>query len=98
MLPAHIATHVVMMIAAKNGVMKIATGVTTIANASIMIGQRDQGLENFINNVEQPHTKRNFNAAYEELLVGPCLIHKNSKHTMWQCHGMAKAFCNEEQK
>ena len=44
MLPAHIATHVVMMIAAKNGVMKIAAGATTIVNAVIMISQRDQGL------------------------------------------------------
>ena len=47
-LPARIATHIVMMIAAKNGVMKIATGVTTIANASIMIGQRDQGLHSHV--------------------------------------------------
>ena len=36
-LPARITTHVVMMIAAKNDVMKIATGITTIVNASIMI-------------------------------------------------------------
>ena len=35
-LPAQITTHVVMMIAAKNGVMKIATGATMIANAIIM--------------------------------------------------------------
>ena len=37
-LPTRIATHVMMMIAAKNGVMKIAIGVTTIGNAGIMIG------------------------------------------------------------
>ena len=54
--------------------------------------------ENSIDNIEQPHAKRNFNAAYEELLDGPCLIHKNSKHTMRQCHGMAKAFRDEEKK
>ena len=41
---------------------------------------------------------KNFNAAYEELLDGPCLIHKNSKHTMRQCYGMAKAYYDEEQK
>ena len=41
---------------------------------------------------------KNFNAAYEELLDGPCIIHKNSKHTMRQCYGMAKAFHDEEQK
>jgi len=48
MLPARIATHVVMMIALKNDVMRIATGVTTIMNIGIMIGQRDRGLHNHI--------------------------------------------------
>ena len=43
-LPAQITTHVVMMIAAKNGIMKITVGTTMIVNAVIMIGQRDQGL------------------------------------------------------
>ena len=38
MLPACIATHIVMMITMKNGVMKITTGVTTIMNVVIMIG------------------------------------------------------------
>ena len=47
-LPARIATHVAMMIAAKNGVIKITTGATTIANAVIMIGQRDRGLHSHI--------------------------------------------------
>jgi len=47
-LPAQITTHVVMMIAAKHGVMKIATAATTIVNAIIMIGQRDQGLHSHI--------------------------------------------------
>ena len=47
-LPARIATHVMMMIATKNGVMKIAAGATTTANAVIMIGQRDQGLHSHI--------------------------------------------------
>ena len=37
-LPAWIATHVMMMIAAKNGIIKITTGTTMIANAIIMIG------------------------------------------------------------
>ena len=48
MLPAQIATHVVMMIAAKNSVMKIMVGSTTIENTVIMIGQRDQGLYSHI--------------------------------------------------
>ena len=48
MLPARIATHIVMMIAMKNGIMKIAIGVTTIVNAGIMIGQRDQGLHSHV--------------------------------------------------
>ena len=37
-LPARIATHVVMMITMKNGVMKITADATTIANFVIMIG------------------------------------------------------------
>ena len=48
--------------------------------------------------VEQPCAKRNFNVAYKKVLDGPCQIHKNNKHTMWQCYGMAKAFRDEEQK
>ena len=47
-LPARIATHVVMMIAVKNDVMKIVTDAMTIANAVIMIGQRDRGLHNHV--------------------------------------------------
>ena len=48
MLPTRITTHVVMMIVMKNDIMKIATGATTIANAVIMIGQRDRGLHNHV--------------------------------------------------
>ena len=51
--------------------------------------------ENFINNVEQPRAKRNFNATYEKLPDGPCPIHKNNMNTMRQCYGMAKAFLYE---
>ena len=47
-LPARIATHVMMMIAVKNSVMKIATGVTTIVNVGIMISQRDRGLHRHV--------------------------------------------------
>ena len=36
-LLTRIATHIVMMIAVKNGVMKIATCITTIMNVGIMI-------------------------------------------------------------
>lgn len=39
-LPNLIATHAAMMIVVKNGAMETATGVTTIANAVVMIGQR----------------------------------------------------------
>ena len=52
--------------------------------------------KNFINNIEQPRAKRNFNAAYEKLLDGPCPIHNDSMHTMRQCYGMAKALRDEE--
>ena len=37
MLPAWIATHIVMMIAVKNGVMMITAGATMIVNVVIMI-------------------------------------------------------------
>ena len=47
-LPARITTHVMMMIATKNGVMKIAAGAATIANTIILISQRDQGLHNHV--------------------------------------------------
>ena len=47
-LPARIATHVVMMITAKNDVMKIVAGAMMIANVVIMIGQRDQGLHSHV--------------------------------------------------
>ena len=47
-LPARIATHIVMMIAMKNGVMKIVVGATTIVNASIIIVQRDEGLHSHV--------------------------------------------------
>jgi len=39
---------------------------------------------------------RNFNDAYEKLLDGMCPIHKDNKHTMRQCYGMAKTFHDEE--
>ena len=48
MLPAWIATHIMMMIAMKIGVMMIVVGATMIANAVIMINQRDQGLHSHI--------------------------------------------------
>ena len=53
MLPARITTHVVMMITAKNDVMKIAAGTTMITNAIIMINQRDQGLHSHIAAVQK---------------------------------------------
>ena len=37
-LPTQIATHIVIMIAMKNGAMKITTGAMTIMNVVIMIG------------------------------------------------------------
>ena len=47
-LPARIATHVMMMIATKNGIMKIAADATMIVNVVIMIGQRNQGLHSHV--------------------------------------------------
>ena len=47
-LPAQIATHVVMMIATKIGIMMIVVGATMIANTIIMVGQRDQGLHSHV--------------------------------------------------
>ena len=83
--------------------LKVANSYTDSEEADRPEGSRaaqphHRRLGNSIDNVEQPRAKQNFNATYEELLDGPCLIHKNSKHTMRQCHGMAKAFRDEEQK
>ena len=47
-LLARIATHIMMMIAANNSVVKITTGAMTITNAIIMIGQRDGGLHSHV--------------------------------------------------
>ena len=52
-LPAQIATHVVMMIATKIGIMMIVVGATMITNAIIMINQRDQGLHSHIAAVQK---------------------------------------------
>ena len=38
MLPTRIAIHIVMMIAVKNGIMKITIGAMMIVNVVIMIG------------------------------------------------------------
>ena len=47
-LPARIATHVVMMIAMKNGAMETMAGAMMIANTVLIIVRRDQGLHNYV--------------------------------------------------
>ena len=55
-------------------------------------------LDNVIASVKQPRTKRSYDDEYEKLLDGPCLIHKNSNHTMRHGYGLAKAYRDEGNK
>jgi hypothetical protein len=54
--------------------------------------------KNVIASVAQPRPKCNYDANYEKLLDGPCLIHKGSKHTMRQCYGLTRAYRAEDNK
>ena len=42
--------------------------------------------------VNEPHTKRNYDEQYKKILDGPCPLHKNTKHKMKDCLGLAKEF------
>ena len=42
--------------------------------------------------VDKPHAKHNNNEQYKKILEGPCPLHKNSKHKMKDCLGLAKEF------
>ena len=42
--------------------------------------------------IEEPRAKRNYDEQYKKILEGPCPLHKNSKHKMKDCLGLAKEF------
>ena len=49
-------------------------------------------LDHFVAAINEPHTKRNYNEQYKKILDGPCPLHKNAKHKMKDCLGLAKEF------
>ena len=49
-------------------------------------------LEHIVAVVSQPHAKRNYDEQYQKILDGPCPLHKNAKHKMKDCIGLAKEF------
>ena len=48
--------------------------------------------EHIIATVSQPRAKRNYDEQYQKILDGPCPLHKNTKHKMKNCLGLAKEF------
>ncbi|XP_066373507.1 uncharacterized protein [Miscanthus floridulus] len=48
--------------------------------------------EHIITVVSQPRAKCNYDEQYQKILDGPCPLHKNTKHKMKDCIGLAKDF------
>ena len=48
--------------------------------------------DHFVANVNEPRAKRNYDEQYKKILDGPCPLHKNIKHKMKDCLGLAKEF------
>ena len=42
--------------------------------------------------INQPHAKRNYDEQNQKILDGLCPLHKNAKHKMKNCLGLAKEF------
>ena len=49
-------------------------------------------LDHIIATVDEPHAKRNYDEQYKKILEGLCHLHKNNKHKMKDCLGLAKEF------
>ena len=49
-------------------------------------------LDHIIAAIDEPRTKRNYNEQYKKILEGSCPLHKNTKHKMKDCLGLAKEF------
>ncbi|XP_066358407.1 uncharacterized protein [Miscanthus floridulus] len=48
--------------------------------------------DNIVAIIDEPRAKRNYDEQYKKILEGPCSLHKNSKHKMKDCLGLAKEF------
>ena len=49
-------------------------------------------LDDIVAAVNQSHAKCNYDEQYQKILDGPCPLHKNAKHKMKNCLGLAKEF------
>jgi hypothetical protein len=49
-------------------------------------------------NTTNVRTKRAYEADFAKLMNGPCPIHKDTKHTMWECRGLKMAFIGKTSK
>jgi hypothetical protein len=49
-------------------------------------------LEHIIAAVSQPRAKRNYDEQYQKILDSMCPLHKNAKHKMKDCIGLAREF------
>ena len=49
-------------------------------------------LEHIFTTASQPRAKHNYNKQYQKILDGPCPLHKNTKHKMKDCIGLAREF------
>ena len=48
--------------------------------------------DNIVATIDKPRAKRNYDKQYKKILEGPCPLHKNNKHKMKDCLGLAKEF------
>jgi len=48
--------------------------------------------DHFVGTINEPHAKQNYDEQYKKILDGPCPLHKNAKHKMKDCLGLAKEF------
>jgi hypothetical protein len=53
---------------------------------------RRRWLDHIVAAISQPRAKRNYDKQYQKILDGPCPLHKNAKHKMKNCLGLAKEF------
>ena len=49
-------------------------------------------LDNIVTTIDEPHAKHNYDEQYKKILEGLCPLHKNSKHKMRDCLGLANKF------
>ena len=71
------------------------TTAVTIGTVSV-IGQKGPNLVNIAAAFDEPRAKSNYDEQYKKILEGPCPLHKNSKHKMKDCLGLAKEFYDKK--